>query len=216
MSAGDEVANEGNGAADRVRSPRPSFHASRSRIDPAAEESALVAVSSGRSGDAVKILMRAYGDAITAFALRILRARDSAHDVRQQVFLDAFQGLGKFKGHGSAWSWLCGIAYHRCLDELRRSRRKPVVEDPNVLDQLVDQTDSSMNADQHAERRALELCLAELSPVMRSQLLMRYFLGLSYIEIGEIIRVPHSTVQVRISRILPRLRQCLRDKGVSR
>ena len=51
---------------------------------------------------------------------------------------------------------------------------------------------------------------------MRMQLLMRHFLGLSYIEIGEAVGVPHGTIQVRMSRILPRLRRCLRGEGVAR
>jgi len=124
--------------------------------------------------------------------------------------------LSKFKGQGSLWSWLCGITYHRCLDELRRRRRSGAVEDLEVLDGLVGQSAPAMDADQVTERRALERCLAKLTPEMRSQLLMRCLWGLSYMEIGNILGVPHSTVQVRISRILPRLRRCLREEGVVR
>lgn len=194
----------------------PGRRAVKSRIDPAAEDKALALARAGRADEAVKILMRAYGAPITAFANRILREREPADDVRQQVFLEAFQGLSKFKGQSSLWSWLCGIAHHRCLDELRRSRRGGDVEDLDLLGELVGRADPAMDLDQVAERRALERCLAKLSAAMRSQLLMRCFFGLSYLEIGEIVDAPHSTVQVRISRILPRLRQCLRGEGVVR
>jgi RNA polymerase sigma factor (sigma-70 family) len=73
-----------------------------------------------------------------------------------------------------------------------------------------------MDADRVAQRRALEQCLGELSVPIRTQLLMRCFLGLSYAEIGEAIGVPHSTVQVRMSRILPQLRHCLQEEGLVR
>jgi DNA-directed RNA polymerase specialized sigma24 family protein len=46
--------------------------------------------------------------------------------------------------------------------------------------------------------------------------LMRCFLGLSYVEIAAVVGDPHGTVQVRMSRILPRLRRCLRGEGVAR
>jgi RNA polymerase sigma-70 factor, ECF subfamily len=207
------VGSEGDGAPDAVAGNLPSRRSPKSRVDHTAEEDALSAARAGRLGEALKILMRAYGEPITAFAIHILHETESANDVRQQVFLEAFQGLEKFRGHSSLWTWLCGIAYHRCMDELRRNRRNSAVEELDILDRFATQSDP---ADLAAERRALERCLAKLSAPMRSQLLMRCFLGLSYMEIGEIVGAPHSTVQVRISRILPRLRRSLREEGVAR
>lgn len=214
MEDGRVVASESERAPDAVARNPPSQRVPKSRVDHTAEASALSAARAGRSSEAVKILMRAYGEPITAFALRMLRETELANDVRQQVFLEAFQGLEKFREAGSLWSWLCGIAYHRCLDELRRNRRNGAVEDLDILDRFEGHIDPPV--DHVAERRALERCLAKLSASMRSQLLMRCFLGMSYMEIADIVNVPHSTVQVRISRILPRLRRCLRKQGVAR
>ena len=159
--------------------------------------------------------MGAYGKLITGFALRIVRQHELAKDIRQTVFLEAFQGFDRFEGRSSLWSWLCGIAYHRSLDELRRLRRASAGDDRELLDRLVGPPDST-DVDRVAKRRALEQCLGELSVPMRTQLLMRCFLGLSYAEIGEVVGAPHSTVQVRMSRVLPRLRRCLRGEGLIR
>ncbi len=188
----------------------------RSRVDHVAEQAALAYVRNDRRDQALKILMVAYGRPITAFALRIVRNHEVAKDIHQQAFLDAFQGIDKFQGRSSLWSWLCGIAYHRCLDELRRNRRAATGDDFDVLDQLSGQPDPTMDIDGAAKRRALEHCLGKLTAPLRSQLLMRCFLGLSYVEIGEITGDAHGTVQVRMSRILPRLRRCLRGEGVER
>lgn len=185
-----------------------------SRVDRSSEETALAYVRRGRRDEALKILMAAYGTPLTAFALRILRDRELAKDVRQQVFLEAFQGIERFEGRSSVWSWLCSITYHRCFDELKRLRRARTVDDVDVLDGLVGPPDPMMDPDRVAKQRALEQCLGKLSVPMRTQLLMRCFLGLSYVEIGEAIGAPHGTVQVRMSRILPRLRRCLRGEGV--
>lgn len=159
--------------------------------------------------------MDAYEAPITAFALRIVRNRELAKDICQQVFLEAFQGIARFEGRGSLWSWLCGITYHRCMDELRRSRRAGA-DGLKVLDHLTGRPDPAMDADRISERRALEQCLGKLSIPMRAQLLMRYFFGLTHAEIGETVGDTHSTVQVRMSRILPRLRRCLRGEGLTR
>lgn len=187
----------------------------RSRVDRATEEAALACVRRGRRDEALKLLMTAYGAPLTAFATRILRDPELAKDVRQQVFLSAYQRFDTFEGRSSLWSWLCSIAYHRCLDERRRIRRG-AIDDSDVLDDLIESSESIMSQELLAKRRALERCLGNLTDSMRTQLLMRCHLGLSYAEIGEVVGDPHGTVQVRISRILPRLRRCLEMAGVTR
>lgn len=167
----------------------------------------------GRPDEALKLLMTAYGAPLTAFIGRIVRDHELAKDLRQQVFLAAFQRIDTFEGRSSLWSWLCGIAFHACLDELKRLRRTRTVglDDLDAWEGLVESSDGSM-----AKRRALEHCLEKLSVSMRAQLLMRCYLGLSYAEIAELVGDPPGTVQVRISRILPRLRRCLHQEGVMR
>src|SRR4051812_36322178 len=187
----------------------------RSRVDRSCEAAALACVRRGRRDEALKILMAAYGAPLTAFAVRVLRDRELAKDVRQQVFLDAYQGLDRFEGRSSLWSWLCSIAYHRCFDELRRARRADI-DDRDVLEELVGSPDDTVDADRAAKRRALEQCLGKLPAAMRAQLLMRCFFGLSYAEIGEAVGATHGTVQVRISRLLPMVRRCLRGEGIVR
>lgn len=212
---------EGSGTATSGEPPAAETGAAtpwqppRSRVDHAAEEAALACVRRGRRDEALKLLMTAYGAPLTAFAARILRDPELAKDVRQQVFLAAYQRFETFEGRASLWSWLCSIAYHRCLDELRRLRRG-AIDDSDVLDRLLETSESIMSQELLAKRRALEQCLGNLTVPMRTQLLMRCYLGLSYAEIGEVVGDPHGTVQVRISRILPRLRRCLEMAGVTR
>jgi len=158
----------------------------------------------------------AYSAPLTTFALRTVRNRELAKDIRQQVFLEAFQGIDKFQGHGSLWSWLCGIAYHRSMDQLRRLRRANARNNLELRDALIEPPDATIDADRAATQHALEQCMGKLHHAMRTQLVMRYYLGLTYAEIGETIGAPHSTVQVRLSRILPRLRRCLCMEGFVR
>jgi len=188
----------------------------KSRIDHAAEAAALACVHRKKPDKALDILMRAYGTPLTAFALRMVRNRELANDVRQQVFLEALQGVDRFQERSSLWSWLCGIAYHRCLDERRRLRRASAADDFEALYALAGAPDPMMDPERAAKRRALEQCLGQLSPAMRTQLLMRFFFGLSYDEIGKIVGATHSAVQVRMSRLLPQLRRCLRGEGLAR
>ncbi|HEU4726738.1 MAG TPA: sigma-70 family RNA polymerase sigma factor [Kofleriaceae bacterium] len=188
----------------------------RSRANQAVEHEALACVHRGQTQRALALLLDAYGSAVTAIAVRVLRNPELAKDVRQQVFLEAFQGFARFEGRGSLLGWLCGITYHRCLDELRRRKRIAPSDAFQVVDELDREPDPAMDANRAANRRALEHCLAKLPPRVQAQVLMRYLEGMSYVEIGQIVQEPSGTVQVRISRILPRLRRCLRGEGVER
>lgn len=176
----------------------------------------LAQLRRGRRQDALKLLMTAYSPHIIAFAVRLLRNREAAKDVHQQVFLEAFQGFDRFEGRSTLWRWLCTITHHRCIDELRRGRRTPVAGDFDLWDELAAPHDPRMDDDRVASQRALEKCLGKLSSGLRTQVLMRYFLELGFSEIGENVGASHGTVQMRVSRILPRLRQCLREEGVAR
>jgi RNA polymerase sigma-70 factor, ECF subfamily len=194
----------------------PGVPSSRSRINREAEAAALESLRRGQPAEALSVLMTAYGSLLTAFIVRIVRDREIAKDVRQQVFLEAFQGIGKFEGRSSCWTWLSSIAFHRSLDMARSARRFEATDNFDVLEALDWQPDPTMDAEVVSMRRALEHCLGKLPEAQRAELLMRLHHGLTYEEIGEIVGMPAGTIQVRLSRILPRLRRCLRGKGQGR
>ena len=187
-----------------------------SRIDEKAEAEVRECLRDGRLGDALKILMRVYGTWITSFIFRILRHRQDTEDVRQTVFLQAFTGFSVFEGRSSFYTWLTSIAFHRCMDAVKKGRRAKNVDHVDILNALHWQADPGMDAGVVAKRRALERCLGKLPEALRGELLMRFYLGLSFVEIEAIEKVPAATIQMRMSRILPRLRQCLNSRGVGR
>lgn len=189
---------------------------SRSRINRKAEDEALACLRRGEPVEALTILMKVYGPLITGFIFRMVRNRDTAEDLRQQVFLEAFRGIGDFQGRSSCYTWLTSIAYHRCLDTLKRERKIKTTADFDVLNALHWQPDPAMDSGLEAKRRALEHCLGKIPKAMRAELLMRIYFDLSYAEIEKLSGDSAGTIQVRIMRLLPRLRQCLQAKGVKR
>ena len=217
-----EISSEGGDGSNTSDDPPPQEstepppgRSPRSHIDRASEAAALACLDRGEHKQALKLLMDAYGARITAFCLRIVRDRELAKDVRQMVFAKAFEQIDTFERRSTLWAWLCGIAYHRCLDELKRpanTRREPL----DAVEELVDPSAVDDSPERRAKQRALERCLGKLAPGARAQVLMRYFFGLTDAEIGKLVGESSTTVQKRISRSLPLLRRCLGDKGALR
>jgi RNA polymerase sigma factor (sigma-70 family) len=204
-----EAVTVGEGAPTSRPPPPPR----KTRIQPQIEEKALELVAGGRTNEAFKLLMVAYGDAVRAFILRIVRHEEAAKDLTQQVFTEAFLGITRFQRRSSLWTWLCGIARNRSIDHTRRNRRVVEIDDLDVWRTLAVQQDETMSVHETEKRQALEKCLAKLSPELRAQLMMRFDLGLSFAEIGHEVGDAPGTVQVRVSRALPKLRKCLSGEG---
>jgi len=186
-----------------------------------ADDAAILALSArGQRREAASALMSAYGDAVFSFCLRQLRDRDVAADLRQRVFREACRDLARFRGRSSLRTWLFGIASQRCLDEGRRRVRVPGPEPFDALssaaiDPVPTDWPNSLDLAAHSERsRALEECLGKLPDELRMSVLLRHGSELSYQEMSQRLGVKATTLQARVARAEPALRECLEAKGV--
>lgn len=174
-------------------------------------------VAAGQLRRALTLLMERYGDAVYSCALRVLREEEAARDVLQQTFLAAYRDLPDFGGRSSIKTWLLTIANHRALDWVRARRRseRRLVDD-EVLEERGDEQAPSVQAllDGPREARALEECLAQLTPEVRAALLMRFQQGLRYDEMARGTGERIGTLHMRVTRALPVLRRCLESKGI--
>lgn len=180
----------------------------------------LALIARGARREAASALMDTYGDAVYSFCLRQLRDRDVAADVRQKVFLEACRDLERFHGKSSLRTWLFGIASHRCLDEGRRrvraSRHEPFDElGSSAAEPVPTSWPSAIELAAHTElARALEDCLGRLPDEIRITVLLRHGSELSYEEMSERLGVKANTLQARVARAEPALRECLEAKGI--
>lgn len=185
----------------------------RRGAEPEAEAEVLVRWRRGEKQSALRLLMDTYGAQVLAFARRRV-GEDDAPDVRQQAFVEAWRGLDAFEGRASLRTWLFAITHNRSLDLLKRrdriTAREVSADDDDAHRSRRDAVPSSPH-DRLPQRDALEHCLGQLHPALRQQVLMRLHDGLSYAEIAEIFDEEPGTIQVRVSRALPKLQRCLRS-----
>jgi RNA polymerase sigma factor (sigma-70 family) len=92
--------------------------------DPArAADAALVVAARGGDQQAFGRLFDRWFDPVHDIAWRIVRDRDVAAEIAQDVFLVAWQGLGDLEQPGSFGGWVRRIARNRALNRLDRERR---------------------------------------------------------------------------------------------
>ncbi len=79
-----------------------------------------------RSGDkaAFEELVSIYSHKVLNTCFRFIPNQKDAEDISQEVFIEIYQSIKTFKGNAKLSSWIYRIAVTKCLDEIRRQKRK--------------------------------------------------------------------------------------------
>lgn len=179
-------------------------------MEPILNDSSLLSLlEQCRQGDeqAFQALFERYQNLVYRLALLTCGDEAAAEDVLQEVFLRLLRSLSTFDPQRSAFTtWLYRITLNQCFQMQRRQRRWWALSEDLPL-----AARSSSPANETNDRLDLEQALRRLSPKLRSVLVLRYFLDLSYEEIGQVLQIPLGTVKSRLNQALHFLRHWLEE-----
>jgi RNA polymerase sigma-70 factor, ECF subfamily len=186
------------------------------------EEVRLIARCVAGDVEAFRPLVHRYQRLAFSVAFRMLGSRADAEDIAQQAFVDAFNALDRFRGEGRSHAfstWLLRIAVNRSKDVLKSRRRteEPLNRDVHGGEAAFayDPPTHEANAS-HGERRAhLGAALLKLPTKYREVLILRDAEDLSYEEIRGILRLPITTLKIRVVRGRAMLRELVERCGVT-
>jgi len=175
---------------------------------PAGEhEAQLIAACVRGDREAQRRLYDTYQAGIFRLVARMVGQQEGA-DVTQQVFLQAFRGIGLFGGRSSFSTWMYRLALNECWQHLRRERRgKWHLLARDLID---DSPGHERDADQ---RDLLEMALARLEPDLRAVFVLREVDARPYREIAPLMQISEGTVASKLSRARRMLREYLIDLG---
>ncbi|UZK70657.1 sigma-70 family RNA polymerase sigma factor [Sphingomonas sp. S1-29] len=144
---------------------------------------------------------------------RIVKDRESAEDVLQEVYLKVWHRAARFdRERASPITWLCAIARNSAIDWRRTSERR--LEDPDELIQtaFADVASTDENMVDHEGRMLLAQCLDTLEEHQHHSIRAAFFDGYTYAELAERASVPLGTMKSWVRRGLERLKRCI-DHG---
>jgi RNA polymerase sigma-70 factor (ECF subfamily) len=184
------------------------------------DDQALIGAIGAGDSNALEQLYDRYSSVVYRVALRMLKNRELAEDVVQEVFWRVWRRSTSFTNErGRVTQWLFGIAHNLCIDELRRIRARPtpVYEDTEhpVIQQLIDeQTDVPSMAWTTEQRRVIIEAMSELPEAQRQAIALAYFGGLSHQEIATKLNRPLGTIKTRVRLGLHKLGSLLVARGL--
>jgi len=153
-------------------------------------------------------LLEKYRGPVFSICFRMVRNRDDAEDLAQDVFIKIFNILDRYNPSFPFSSWLYRITSNLCIDFLRKNKRtiysidKPVdSEDGEMSRQLPsDAIGPERKMELKEEMVILEKAIEKLPEHYRMIVLLRHQEHLSYDEISETLGIPLGTVKARIHR----------------
>jgi RNA polymerase sigma factor (sigma-70 family) len=182
-----------------------------------------VLIGQALAGDqcAFEFLVSRYHCPLVGYIQGFLKDSEEVSDVLQQVFLQLHLSLPILLTRVSLKAWLFRVAHNRCLDELRRRRRRAEVpfsilawedeeEELSPLEVIPDPAPLPEEVAEKSDLRwTLQQAMRSLPPTFRSIVHLRCFKQLSFLEIGRTLKMPEATVKAYFYRSLPRLRRAL-------
>lgn len=176
-------------------------------------------IRDGLIGGREQALAEAYdlhSSAVYGLVRHITSDQTAAEDVVQEVFVELWRRPERFDPNRSRLrGWLCMIARRRAIDWIRRRRTQ---------DQYVQRRTEADFATPCVDEEVLtsitykqvRKAVNELPPAHRQAILLAYYQGLTYREVGVALGIPEGTAKSRLSSALRRMAERLADQGYGR
>lgn len=128
------------------------------------------------------------------------RDKDEAADLFQDVLINLWKGIGKFRNDSEISTWVYRVSLNTCISADRKKRKMPTTRlDMNI--DLFDDDDTDSKQIQVLRQR-----IQRLQPLDRAIVLL-WLESLSYQEIADIVGLTPKNISVRLTRIRLQLKQ---------
>jgi RNA polymerase sigma factor (sigma-70 family) len=160
-----------------------------------------------------ELIQRHIGVVYHAACRRLDGDAHAAQDVTQQVFADLVRKSGRLLGHPTLAGWLFAAtrfaaAKHRRAEATRRHHE----QEAEHMQQL--QREDIPATDWDRLRPLVDHALDGLSETDRVAVILRFFEGRSFAEVGEALAVREDAARMRVDRALKKLQSRLKRRGV--
>lgn len=167
--------------------------------DEATDEELIAQVLGGRKERFRPLVLR-YQRLVYGLILRQLASHGDAEELSQEVFIQVFSNLKRFRGESKFSTWLTRITLNHIsnfVSSTKFKRRQRLEEFTAEKHQTSDEQDP-LESRQRMERYQRELLA--LKPHYREVVALCAFEGRSYEEVAAILKIPVGTVRSRLNQ----------------
>ena len=163
--------------------------------------------------NAYAFLVEKYKHMVYTLTIRIVKNREEAEEVAQDVFVKAYKNLNKFKGDSKFSTWIYKIAYYASLDALKLNKRQ--IRSGNIdnfKEQNIGITDDSLKFLHDKERKQIiNDAIFKLSEDERVIITLYYFEELPIKEISKVVDLSEDNIKIKLFRSRKKLAGLLKN-----
>jgi len=164
------------------------------------------------SGDqqAYASLVTQYQNFVFTLVLRMIKSREDAEEVAQDVFIKAYRSLKDFRGDSKFSTWLYTITNTTSITFLRKKKLDIRSLDNEQVFEVADSVDSGFRAnlvEQKSKKEMVHHAIGMLSTEDAEVITLFYQHEQNLQEIGKILGQEPNTVKVRLHRARTRLKE---------
>lgn len=182
------------------------------------EHELLIKLQSGDES-AFKTLVETHQKRVFNTVLAIIQDFEEAEDVSQEVFMEVYQSVGKFRGDSKISTWLYRIATTKALEQIRKRKTAKRFafftslfgESNEILHESVDFIHPGIVLEQQENSKFLFKAINQLPENQKVAYTLCNIEGLSYQEITEVMEITLSSVESLLFRAKTNLRKSLGD-----
>ncbi len=173
------------------------------------DEEALL-VSRAQAGDqiAFREIVDRYQTRVFSIIHRLLRDRNEAEDIAQEVFSSAFFAINRYQRQGSLMTWLYRITVNKCYEYLRRKRARPLAYEAALHEDWAKNLTAPAAAahdDSTAGQDFLLKLLALVPQRDRTLLILKEVEGYTLNELAAMTGDTESALRIRLFRVRKKL-----------
>ncbi|MEN9971713.1 MAG: hypothetical protein RIS20_60 [Bacteroidota bacterium] len=166
---------------------------------------------------AFEMLVVTYEKKVLNMCWHLLHNREEAEDATQDVFIAIYQSKHLFKGESQLYTWVHRITMNKCLEYIRRSKRKKRFGINIPIDETFLNAENSTQLDpeqvliEKERAKAFYTAVQQLSDKQRIAYSLHHFEDISYKEISESMNLSLSAIESLIFRAKQQLIKQLKD-----
>jgi RNA polymerase sigma-70 factor (ECF subfamily) len=155
-------------------------------------------------------LVTRYQNYVFTLVLRMIKSREDAEEVAQDVFVKAYRSLADFRGESKFSTWLYTITSTTCITFLRKKKLDIHSLDNEKVFEIADSKDSGFRANMIEQKSRLNMvneAIAMISPDDAEIITLFYKAEQNLEEIARILGLESNTAKVRLHRARGRLKE---------
>jgi len=164
-----------------------------------------------RSSDpsAFRDIFVAFHRMVFNISYRMTGNRQDSEDITQEVFLNVYKSIGRFRFDSKLSTWLYQVTINRCLNHLSRKKlqmwfsldfisESEAEQNTHLRDNSIDRPDNKL--EQKESEAIIQKCINALPKWQKIAIILHRYEGLSYQEIANIMNCSVSSVESRLFR----------------